>query len=1212
VNREENHLTIEQIECLIGIRPAEGEGPESSMLRERAQSHVTECEACRKFLSMEVEAHGKLRDLAGGVPANENAFCPPSATLYELAGGTLEQEYSARLMKHVTECDHCGPAFRQAVEDLRMEVTPDETSIIRSLKSSAPEWQKELANRLASGANKSSGALPDAIRPTHRPILFSTARWAYALAAILIVALLAIGGRAIWVSRPSYTEQLLGQAYSERRNMEVRIPGAVYGPLRFERGAHLSGDRPAPLSEAEKRIRSELARHPGSIPWRQAKVRQELLEGDYDSAVRIAELAVDEGPPSPSLFNDLGCAYFQKAEHEDTASAVEYGKAYESLSKSLAISPNDPVTLFNRAVVSQRLELYSQAREDLQRYVALDSDPNSEWHIEASSKLKDVEEILDKQKSHSDKILKSPKDIAADLASGEAERTSEVDSRADVYQEMAVEAWLPELTNGSTLDRETRDSMESALRVLAEDFRTRHHDLWLADFLSVRSSASSVAVQSLAEALKASSKGDQERAIQLARLAEEQFQSERNEPGRIRAAFERIYANHLAAHGELCHEDAVGLLDVLRRRNYAWIETQTQLEAAACAQQISRIDESIARSREALEQARDANYGNLELRATMFAVDPLPDPIQRANSLMAALSLYWRGRYEPMRGYSLYASMDYTSGDDLQMWYLNEAVIKEGLRLLETDPDLALRGLETYRLAHAQVIVGETEQANRTVVEAKKLLAQSESPALSAGAAIDLAEAYVINGRYRNALDLLGPAEPYLAGLSQDIVAGRFYSVRAAALLGEGRSFESEQSFVQALRLAHKALADISDERDRYSWMQTLELGYRALAYLELQKNVEGAFRLWESFKGGSIASIPDVLEESSSTATSEAHLASLDAWADGSTMLLSYASFPEGIAIWGYDGKRVEEIWLPGASNGIGPLARHFHEGCADPSSDLESLLFQGRKLYDLLVKPAERWMKGRSRLIVEPDTSMASIPFEALVDEEGRYLADSYDIQYSLGTAYLNSDKGAGRIGRRSRALVVGQSLGDAEEELPRLPGASEEARDVASHFDESVLLVDSDASLPHILRELPRAEVFHFAGHALGTRQRNGLLLAGSSTTQEERFLDARNFNSKVLRQSRLVVLSACSTANGTGTGMDDRESLVRNVLAAGVPTVVASRWVVDSVATREWMKIFYDGTITDGKVGFAAGRARAAIRGIVRWRHPFYWASFSVFA
>ena len=1211
MTQDGNHLSVEQIECLVESLFGLAATDEQSELVRASHRHLANCEECQRLLSMHKEFDQALGQLKEHAPNHLSTDCLSNWVLSELAAGISNAEKTDNLLSHISQCDRCGPLFKEAFENFQTEETPDEALAIGLLKSSAPEWQRKMAGRLASDAGKSGAESPDAIRPIQNTRQFSTAGWLYALAAMVILMLLTLGGREIWFSRVSYVQGLLGHAYSERRNMEVRISGGGYGPLRFGRGTRVSGDRPGALSEAEKRIRIELARHPRSIPWQQARVRQELLEGDYDSAVRVAELAVAEGPPSPSLLNDLACAYFQKAEHEDTASAVEYGKAYEALSKSLAMSLDDPLTLFNRAIVSQRLELYSQAEADLERYLVLDSDPNSEWRVEASSKLKDVKDVLKKQKSQSDKTLKDPKEIASNLSSGDAEQISKVDSRADFYQKIVVETWLPEIANDRAMDREARNSLERAVALLAEDFRVRHNDLWLTDFLSVRFSPNSSAVESLGKALKASSNGEQEKAIQLAKVAEHQFEGERNEPGRVRAALEWIYANHLAAHGEVCHRGAVALLDVLRGRNYIWIETQTQLEAAACAQQVSRIDESIARARQALEMARAGKYGNLELRATMFAVDPLPDPIQRANSLIEALSTYWRGTYEPMRGYSLYASMDYTSGEDLQMWYLNEAVIREGLGLLEGDPDLALRGLETYRLAHAQIIVGETEQANRTVDEARRLLAQSDSPALSAGAAVDLAEALVINGRQREALDLLGYAESYLQNLSHDIVVSKFYSVRAGALLGVGQSFEAEQSFLQALQLAHKALRGISDERDRYSWAKTLAVGYRSIVYIELQKDPAAAFRLWESFKGDSVLDASGTSEESFSIATLEAHPPTVNDWADGRTLLLSYASFPEGVAVWGYDGKQIENLWVPNVNSRMDLLGRHFYEGCADPSSDPETLHLEGRELYDLLIKPASGWLKGRSRLIIESDASIASIPFEALVDEAGKYLVESYEIAYSTGIAHLNGDRTLRRIDRRSRALVVGQSLGDAEEELPRLPGASEEARDVASRFDDAVLLIDTDASLSRVVQELDRAEVFHFAGHALGTRQRNGLLLANSNNDQSARFLNAQNFNTKLFAHSRLVVLSACSTANGTGTDVEDRESLARNILAAGVPSVVASRWVVDSVATREWMKSFYDELVRNGTVSSAAGQTKLTMQRNPKWKHPFYWASFSVF-
>jgi CHAT domain len=89
------------------------------------------------------------------------------------------------------------------------------------------------------------------------------------------------------------------------------------------------------------------------------------------------------------------------------------------------------------------------------------------------------------------------------------------------------------------------------------------------------------------------------------------------------------------------------------------------------------------------------------------------------------------------------------------------------------------------------------------------------------------------------------------------------------------------------------------------------------------------------------------------------------------------------------------------------------------------------------------------------------------------------------------------------------------------------------------------------------------------------------------------------------------SACSTATGTGNGLNDRDSFARSALAAGVPNVVASRWSVDSIATREWMTFFYENAIAGESVGSAATRARFGLKAKSERGHPFYWAAFSVF-
>jgi CHAT domain-containing protein len=268
-----------------------------------------------------------------------------------------------------------------------------------------------------------------------------------------------------------------------------------------------------------------------------------------------------------------------------------------------------------------------------------------------------------------------------------------------------------------------------------------------------------------------------------------------------------------------------------------------------------------------------------------------------------------------------------------------------------------------------------------------------------------------------------------------------------------------------------------------------------------------------------------------------------------------------------------------------------------------------EGRELYHLLLKPAGPWLEGRSRLIVETDGPLGLVPFEALVDEVGRFVNESFEIQYSPGLLYNSAFTHDTAVDRRSRALVVGNPLLDSMAALPTLPAAAEEARDIAAQFSKPRLLLGQEAKLSVVLRELAEADVFHFAGHAVANYETTGLLLAGSSEHGGDGVLTALRLNRKLLERSHLIVLSACATVNGAA-GSDDHDSLAQNFLLLGAPQVVATRWVVDSTATHEWMKVFYEDRLAGQSSSGSARGASSVVRSQPKWTHPFYWAAFSV--
>lgn len=105
-------------------------------------------------------------------------------------------------------------------------------------------------------------------------------------------------------------------------------------------------------------------------------------------------------------------------------------------------------------------------------------------------------------------------------------------------------------------------------------------------------------------------------------------------------------------------------------------------------------------------------------------------------------------------------------------------------------------------------------------------------------------------------------------------------------------------------------------------------------------------------------------------------------------------------------------------------------------------------------------------------------------------------------------------------------------------------------------------------------------------------------GLATAYEISWMDLRNTD--------LIVLSACETGLGdivTGEGV---YGLGRSFQTAGAKTVVMSLWQVDDKATQDLMTAFYDG-IDDGTAHTSALR-KAALTVRESQPHPYFWGAF----
>jgi CHAT domain-containing protein/cytochrome c-type biogenesis protein CcmH/NrfG len=1120
----------------------------------------------------------------------------------EVAAGLLPEAKTRELMKHAAQCGHCGPLLKNAAESISDEATPSEEALLASLRSARPEWRKNMA-----------ATLRDSIRDRETKsswwkAIFAWPAPAYVFAGIIAVALVAwIGVRAL--HQPS-AEQLLAQAYSEHRTLEVRIPGARYAPIQAERGTGQSDfDKPHSLLKAKDLIGEALSKNPNDPRWLQARARAEMLDGNYDSAVKSLQRAMEAKPDSSSVLTDLGSAYFVRAESANRP--IDYGNAIESFGKALAKSPDDPIALFNRALACEHMFLYTQAVDDWEHYLRVDS--QGEWSDDARRRLNALKEKIEQHDKSSNEPLLTPDQIAQAGAS-DARMREKIDERIEEYLGLALVTWLPDSYPNAQASTSSAANSRRALSILSEIAVEKHKDDWLADLLYNSASANfTPAVAQLSDALRANDAGDNVAGREHASAAERLFLLAGDEAGALRAHVEFLFASQDAQEGQPCLDAARGTESRFTNRSYPWLAAQFHIEEGTCYGLMENLGQTRRLYERAAHEAQASGYNSIYLRTQ----DHLSTLDGRSGFLVPgwartrqALASFWRGKYAPMRGYNLYYNL-YEFSRVSQQPCLQMAAWRNGISLSESFHDNVISGMAHFLMADAAIGARQSQTAEGEFARARQLFAAAPQIKSTRIAGLEaetrLGEVEASEGKPQEAVLRLRRLAPEISKLSDNLLAIMFYTTLGDAESGIGQSNEAESALLSAIALSELQLKSIDDEVSRLRWNQQTSRTYRNLVQLRFhQGDTQEALEIWESYRGAPKRSdrVGRFTGMTTPPAPFEPHEVASKLDDITRETVISYALLPQGMATWVYDNRGVFAHWTEGSPKDIAALARRFRSLCSDPASDEADLRQNARGLYDLLVAPMEQYLSPDRILVVELDEGLEGLPFEALLDAGNHYLADRGPVTSSLGIYYrLNSRDAA--ITVESRALVAAVPVSSVTDPpaLPLLDAASE-GEMVASAFEGSRLLVGNAATVPAVLSQLSGASIFHFAGHAISLPEHSGLLLFDG-------LLSADPLRQHSLSRMQLAVFSACDSQDGADGGPFDADSLAGGFLRAGVPHIVASRWKVNSAATRQFMNLFYRALLRGDSVSDSIHKAQTALRSTPGMSHPFYWSAFTAF-
>jgi len=297
------------------------------------------------------------------------------------------------------------------------------------------------------------------------------------------------------------------------------------------------------------------------------------------------------------------------------------------------------------------------------------------------------------------------------------------------------------------------------------------------------------------------------------------------------------------------------------------------------------------------------------------------------------------------------------------------------------------------------------------------------------------------------------------------------------------------------------------------------------------------------------------------------------------------------------------------------------------DPDSNLAELQERGRRLYDLLIRPAETRIEDAQRILISPDVPLHTLAFAALRRGD-RYLVDWKPIHHVLSaTVYAE-------VGRSRRPAEPGEprlaAFGNPvypplSSDAPRvreamrglalapLPSSAVEVQAIADLYPRSEVYLGRDATEERAKSLGPEARLVHFACHGILDERfplNSALVLTQPEQTaegQDNGLLQAWEIFESVRLDADLVTLSACDTALGREMEGEGLVGLTRAFQYAGARSVLASLWSVADVSTARFMKSFY-GHLRGGKSKDEA--LRQAQLEQAREVHPFHWAAFQL--
>jgi len=404
----------------------------------------------------------------------------------------------------------------------------------------------------------------------------------------------------------------------------------------------------------------------------------------------------------------------------------------------------------------------------------------------------------------------------------------------------------------------------------------------------------------------------------------------------------------------------------------------------------------------------------------------------------------------------------------------------------------------------------------------------------------------------------------------------------------------AEEQFQAAIEKTDEAREEIAHEERSLSFAElSKELNDSYVDFLISIGKPRDALRVAESYRAHSLAGDRDTFEPE--RVAREANV-----------VILSYWLAAKHSYVWVVKSGGVEVFELPSSSAIESTIDSYQSALLQSRAPDGE-----GKRLYEMLLRPAAASLNGATRIAIIPDGRIATFNMETVVvpSSHPHYWIEDVTIHRAASLQLLAPSS---RAAKSNRLLLIGNAP-QADPAFPPLRNASAEIDRVRRHFSETTTLAGAQATPHAYFASKPESFAFlHFVAHGVAVRLQplDSAVILGRDRDGYK--LYARDIAQHPLH-ARLVTISSCHGAGRRAFKGEGLVGLAWAFMRAGAHEVIASLWEVNDEATPEFMDGMY-ASIRAGRDPVDALRAAKLkmLHSNTIYKKPLYWAPFVLYS